>query len=124
MDLPNPGTPSSKAWPPAMRQIRTSRTTSACPTMTVPTSSSIRETTVRNSETGIGGAAVSVIVTIGFPDKAGRRRVAPSAQRPEDDDECNHEHDDDETDGDSGNCRNLDSGTVGRCPATEPRPRI
>jgi hypothetical protein len=52
-----------------MRQISTSRTTSAWPTMTVDTSFSIRETTVRNSETGIGGAGVSVTVTVEFPEK-------------------------------------------------------
>src|SRR5688500_15729777 len=122
--LPSPGTPSSKAWPPAMRQINTSRTTPDWPTMTVATSFSMRETTARNSETAIGGAGVSVMVTMGFPGEVERGRAIPSAQRPEDDDECNHEHDDDESDGDPSDGRDLHASAVSRRPGAEAGPRI
>src|SRR5918995_3105274 len=92
--------------------------------MTVATSFSMRDTTERNSETGIGGAAVSVIVTMGFPGKVARSRAIPSAQRPENDDECYHEHDDDESDGDPGDGRDLDASAVSRRPGAESGPGI
>ena len=41
MVLPNPGTPSSRAWPSASRQTTTARTKASWPTITLPTSRSM-----------------------------------------------------------------------------------
>src|SRR3954469_25552632 len=106
--LPRPGTPSSRTWPPAMRLMRTSRTISACPTITLPTSSSIRSTMERNSETGIGGggATVSATVTVVILGLGGEKR-AFLALGADDDDERDHHHDHDESERHRGDRRNF-----------------
>src|SRR3954470_8916126 len=60
--LPRPGTPSSSTWPPAITLIRIFRITSCWPTITLPTSVSIRVVNSRNwSGVMVSGAAAVVM---------------------------------------------------------------
>ena len=54
--LPVPGTPSISTWPPAKRAMRISSTTSAWPTITLPSSARSVAKTSRNSSTRVRGA--------------------------------------------------------------------
>src|SRR5919202_2745406 len=67
--LPRPGTPSSSACPPAMRQVSTPRTTSSWPTMALPTSRRIYLASCAKSSGVMGcvaGSAMRCLVFSGF----------------------------------------------------------
>jgi hypothetical protein len=71
MVLPRPGTPSSSAWPPPSRQIKTPSTIASWPTIILPISSLIRrrsavkEATEASMSRGVAAAAAWVIAVPG-----------------------------------------------------------
>src|SRR3954452_24271582 len=108
-----------------MRLIRTSRTMSAWPTMTLPTSSSIRSTMERNSETGIGGGTATVSATITAVFLGLRSEWSSgSVWHAHDCDQRDDHHDHDQTERHHHDRRNLSLGTVRLYPGAKSRPGV